>query len=78
MLLERAEICLALFGMAADSAGRTSAAKRLREIHADPAVARILEKATPTARPIDGAAWVTTPDAEGEPEEVHWPPRDAA
>jgi hypothetical protein len=42
LLLERAEVCLALFGMAADSPQRTAAAKRLREIHADPAVARIL------------------------------------
>jgi hypothetical protein len=77
LLVERAEICGTLFGMAADSAERTAAAKRLREIHADPAVARILEKTTATARPIAGAAWGPTPDEPGEPEIVRWPP-DAA
>ena len=41
LLVERAEICRALFGMAADSAERTAAATRLREIHSDPEVARI-------------------------------------
>jgi hypothetical protein len=71
LLLERAEICLALFGMAADSPEHTAAAKRLREIHSDPEVARILGKATP---PPEGAEWVPTRDEPGEPAVVHWPP----
>jgi len=77
LLLERAEIVNALFGMAADSPERAAAATRLREIHAAPAVARILEKATPTASPAppgDVAAWVPTPDGSGEPDTVRWPP----
>jgi hypothetical protein len=53
---------------------RAAAVKRLREIHADPEVARILGKATPLP---EGADWVPTPDEEGEPEVVRWPP-DAA
>jgi hypothetical protein len=73
LLIERAEICRALFAMAADSPERIAAAKRLREIHADTAVARILEKAAPTAPPGDVAAWVPTPDEPGEPETVRWP-----
>lgn len=78
LLVERAELCRAIFGMAADSAERTAAAKRLRAIHGDPGVARILEKATPTTPPTAVAAWVPTPDAPGEVEVIPWPPPDAA
>jgi hypothetical protein len=74
LLLERAAICGALFGMAADRPGRSDAAIRLCEIHSDPEVARILGKAMP---PPEGAEWVPTPDEPGEPEVVRWPP-DAA
>jgi hypothetical protein len=56
---------------------RTAAANRLREIHAGPAVAQILEKATPATPPAEVAAWGPTPDEPGEPAAVRWPP-DAA
>jgi hypothetical protein len=78
LLLERAEICHTLFGMAADSPERVAAANRLREIHSDPAVARILEKATSATPSAEVAEWVTPkPPDEGAPEMVAWPP-DAA